>query len=330
MHLQNLLAGGIAFALTVFLEGDTAPQVVQKPGWDLGFEVSGALLALLPGGPPAAPGAALRPLGPGATPLQESVPSLFACARDMLRGAAPPPPDMPPPPEPEAPKRLLAPASERDPHAGTPPRRHRISPSTSFLMLKLTKEQAARVMSTVNLQLLGRDPGEIGDQEAEEACSAQLKELGIRTTSGGGAWTSIERSGSPLQVRAPAKAKAADGAPPPPPEDGGLGALPDVDGLLGPGLGALLPKVAGEGEEDTDVAENSGAEGSKQPKVGRLRTHAKAEVGADLMDAAGGARVFVKNLDKSTGERELRELFGKHGTVTEVKIPREKDRDEGW
>jgi len=40
-----------------------------------------------------------------------------------------------------------------------------------------------------------------------------------------------------------------------------------------------------------------------------------------------GTPIFVKNLNKETGERDLRDLFGRHGKVVEVDVP--KDHETG-
>lgn len=51
--------------------------------------------------------------------------------------------------------------------------------------------------------------------------------------------------------------------------------------------------------------------------------------GVDLSTSAGFAQVFVKNLDKNTGEKELRSLFSKHGAVGGIEIPRDKETGLG-
>jgi len=42
-----------------------------------------------------------------------------------------------------------------------------------------------------------------------------------------------------------------------------------------------------------------------------------------------GTPIFIKNLDKNTGERDLRELFGRHGAVAEVDIPHDNETGLG-
>merc|ERR1719240_1071604 len=37
--------------------------------------------------------------------------------------------------------------------------------------------------------------------------------------------------------------------------------------------------------------------------------------------APKGTPIFIKNLNKETGERDLRDLFRRHGAVTDVDIP---------
>jgi len=284
---------------------------------------------------------------------------------DLLKGM-PPPPEAPPPPDPEAAKaaaaaaaaskRLLAPASERDLVLEAFLAKHRISPSTSFLMLKLTKEKAAQVMAGVEEHLANFS--EAGEREAELAALTRLKLLGIRTTTkaGGGSWTSTERTASPFRAPPPPTAREergdatqerGDGVQSPPAPVAGLQVgeredasafpgLPSLDGLLGPGLLASLPKVgAEEGEEERGdggdlLAPRVSLRINRPEPAAVVRTPPPAgdEVGEAADRAADGAssegaRVFVKNLDKGTGERELRDLFGRHGAVSSVEIPRE-------
>ncbi|CAJ1330314.1 unnamed protein product, partial [Effrenium voratum] len=146
------------------------------------------------------------------------------------------------PPNGEA--RLLASAAERNAELEDFLAQNRISPVTSFLMLKLTREQAAFVMSSVSEAL---EKGGIsglaksGRSAAESLVLQRLKGLGVRThsTNSGGAWTSTERTASPVPPAAERikKAEAEAAARNEPQEGAALGLdLPSVDGLLGPGL----------------------------------------------------------------------------------------------
>lgn len=266
---------------------------------------------------------------------------------ELLRAGPPPPPEAPPPPEPEAkavpskPPRLLAPASERDPELESFLAQHRISPSTSFQMLKLTKEQAAAIISLVKQRLAGDTKP---SHDAEGAVAQLLKSMGIRTSSaGGGSWTSMERTASPVPVRT----READVPPPvgaPGPPGGGnlLSSLPSVDGLLGSCLSDLTALVDDSEDDRADVVKTQGtiedttadsAGPSLKPPEEVSPQPAPPPAVPDRVEvkhrAQPGVTVFVKNLDKSTGERELRELFGRHGSVDRIEIPREKETGQG-
>mmetsp|Transcript_66772 Transcript_66772/g.159724 ORF Transcript_66772/g.159724 Transcript_66772/m.159724 type:complete len:1228 (-) Transcript_66772:49-3732(-) len=319
---------------------------------------------------------------------------------ELIRGTAPPPaPADPPPPEPPAASsQRLAPASQQDEQLEAFLARHRISPATSFLMLKLTKQQAAVVMEGIGDAVAK----EGASGSAEAAVLSRLKRLGIQSGSaGGGSWTSTERTVSPVAVRAlssreaksrETKAKAAEASTvagheredsPPPALGDSLGnskllGLPSLDGILD------LPKVgdaeeSGSEEKVADPAAASGGQGEAceeapaDGKDGSVESdNAGTRVGAQLGMRAGaqsgarpgpatpgvrpgsgtlgsrggalgslggalgasavastppppGSKVFVKNLDKTTSERELRELFSRHGAVFEVDIPRDPD-----
>jgi len=335
---------------------------------------------------------------------------------DMLRGAPPvplepqpPPPSMEPLPDglKPQPQRILAPASdERDPELEAFLTRNRISPSTSFLMLKLTREQASAIMDGVNEQFAQLDGSEQGsDRNAEQAVVLRLKQMGVRTKSaGGGSWTSTERTeraASPLPASKGGvvaldngKAAAAGSLAAAP-----LPTLPSMDVLLGPGL-TSLPKVV-EGEEVAHEEVEEGGDGprseiddaveivevrtfrevgpggggslpadttamqAQQVRASRARRRrppppdeeaapprhsspepppppplsgpppsatggAAAIVGGGVGVGAGsGAKVFVKNLNKNTGEREIRELFSRYGSISEVDIPWDRETGQG-
>ncbi|CAJ1330313.1 unnamed protein product, partial [Effrenium voratum] len=160
--------------------------------------------------------------------------------------------------------RLLASAAERNAELEDFLAQNRISPVTSFLMLKLTREQAAFVMSSVSEAL---EKGGIsglaksGRSAAESLVLQRLKGLGVRTHS-------TNSGGEPEE--------------PEPPE---------------------APPAA------------------KAPK-------AKAPA-REKPEAPPGCQVFVKNLDKSTGEPELRDLFGRQGTVRDVELATEEGTSVG-
>jgi len=351
--------------------------------------------------PPGPPGAATPPGLASGRPMVSPLTGLSSVAGrppapslgELLRGAQPPPPEGPPPPEPEprgaaaasSKARLLAPASERDPELESFLAKHRITPATSFLMLRLRRDQARLVMASVSEALQRSEINGLppSDKDAEEAALSRLKCLGVRTaTAGGGSWTSTERTASPVPSRGPTRDAASengiaggidsfgeDGSSPvperrlgaagdaaPTPDSsarGGLGGisstlagLPSLDGLLGTSLTSSLPKVGSEAEEEdaefTGDAPVASAESPSRPSPPLAVVGAEsrpANTAAEMARAisertvgrgvAGGAWVFVKNLDKGTGERELRDLFGKHGTVAEVEIPRDKETGLG-
>eukprot|EP00913_Durusdinium_trenchii_P009315 g8753.t2 len=159
--------------------------------------------------------------------------------------AQPPPPSEAPPPEPDAqpiPKaRLLSSATERDTELEDFLTKNRISPATSFLMLKLTREQAAFVMSSVSEALDKTGASELarsGRSAAESLVLQRLKGLGVRTHTGGGSWTSTERTASPVPPAAE-RIKRAEAAAEASREKEGISLgldLPSVDGLLGSAL----------------------------------------------------------------------------------------------
>eukprot|EP00927_Polykrikos_kofoidii_P041770 TRINITY_DN35620_c0_g1_i1.p1 TRINITY_DN35620_c0_g1~~TRINITY_DN35620_c0_g1_i1.p1 ORF type:complete len:1625 (+),score=312.83 TRINITY_DN35620_c0_g1_i1:49-4875(+) len=300
---------------------------------------------------------------------------------ELLRGQQPPPPEGPPPPEPDgkaglSKARLLASALERNAELEGFLAKHRISPSTSFLMLKLNKEQADAVMASVTEQLESGLPGARPDREAEEAVLSRLKRLGIRTTgTGGGSWTSTERLVSPPRPApdvtrgrstttgsAAAAAAAAlltggraggnASALTPGSKEGDLDAmgLPSIDGLLGPGL----PKVGSDADNSDEPICVSGADTvaaiARQVEQRQRTEREKRRVpqppsppllgggGANATEIAeasrelpstAGARVYVKNIAKSTNEKELRELFERHGDILNVDIPKDKDTGTG-
>eukprot|EP00434_Breviolum_minutum_P022426 symbB.v1.2.019796.t1/scaffold1636.1/size108148/1 len=270
--------------------------------------------------------------------------------KDTKLGDQPPLPVEAPPPEPDAvhppPKaRLLASAAERDTELEDFLAKNRISPSTSFLMLKLTREQASSVMSSVSQALdktgasgLARS----GRSAAESLVLQKLKGLGVRAPSGG-AWTSTERTASPVPPAAERiKKSEAESRE----KEGTLVGLdlPSVDGLLG--LVDLEEDRKEEGVETAEITE-ARADRKECPPAVESDTAAtaadeKPTAMAEPPEAKDGetspkeeplesiarqgplnCQVFVKNLDKTTGEPELRDLLSKHGTVQNVEMATE-------
>lgn len=269
--------------------------------------------------------------------------------------AQPPPPSEAPPPEPDAqpiPKaRLLSSATERDTELEDFLTKNRISPATSFLMLKLTREQAAFVMSSVSEALDKTGASELarsGRSAAESLVLQRLKGLGVRTHTGGGSWTSTERTASPVPPAAE-RIKRAEAAAEASREKEGISLgldLPSVDGLLGSALVDLEAAEVHESlaeEERQERGTHSAAheaepqpaedhEAIKEGPKGEPEQMPEGEPNADTtpsmlrqkLSAPQGCQVFVKNLDKTTGERELRDLFGRHGTICDVEIATEE------
>lgn len=296
-------------------------------------------LLALPAAPSAAQGGASSP--PGAAPAA-AAPGRFAAQpppTGMSAGAdpAPPPEAEAPQPPPPAPKKKLAPASEeRDRALDAFLEKHGISPRTSFLMLKLTKDQAATIMSSVNERLrlaaerVLSGTGPIGpEKSAEEVVLSVLRNFGIQTSvaSRGGTWTSLQR-GSPSRAKTRPVAEslgavfetAAGAGERPPPHAAaldiklhGLGSLQslDVESLLGPGFEGALPIVVDEGDEERPKRLSSAA---SDPEA----------LGSKVLQFADTA-VRVKNLAKNTGEGELRKLFEPHGAVKDVDVLCEKN-----
>lgn len=319
-------------------------------------------------GPPAGPsGPGALPLGPPglAPPLpsrypisgpgRASAPGLvFAGSgstlslEKLLRGAPVPPSAEPPPPppgdehKPAPPKpRLLAPATQRHEELEAFLAKYRISPSTSFLMLKLTRDQASAVVTAVEGGL--EDVAEPkASHDIEDAVLACLKRLGVRTkNAGGGSWTTVERTGSPLAVRTLTKDSretlfsSMDAALSSNSLTASLSvALPSLDGILGPLTS--VPKLGADKEKsweamvipDDDDRLNVNEE-AELPKSGTVVRSDNASMASVPVQPPTGARVFVKNLDKSTSERDIRELFGRHGTVLDIEIPRDLETGLG-
>ncbi|CAK9046362.1 unnamed protein product [Durusdinium trenchii] len=122
--------------------------------------------------------------------------------------------------------------------------------------------------------------------------------------------------------------------------------LPSVDGLLGSALVDLEAAEVHESlaeEERQERGTHSAAheaepqpaedhEAIKEGPKGEPEQMPEGEPNADTtpsmlrqkLSAPQGCQVFVKNLDKTTGERELRDLFGRHGTICDVEIATEE------
>lgn len=255
---------------------------------------------------------------------------------ELLR-AQPPAPEAHPPPEPDSravaskPSRLLAPATDRDVELEEFLHRHKISPATSFLMLKLTKEQARKAMTNVN-DFIARRASErrtVEPKEVELAVVQEMKKMGAQTNSGSaGCWISTERAAgaaSPVVVR-----PGAGYGPPVLPRYGG-DTLPSSPPA--PSTSHAGPEEESPPPPEPQASEAPEAPPPPPPPPARLRTPsppptpppAEEEVPKVLAAAPPGAKVFVKNLGKETKEDALRELFGQHGTVLDVHLPRERE-----
>lgn len=268
-----------------------------------------------------------------------------------MRGPGLPPlPDEAAPPPPLEPQRLLAPASQRDPELESFLAKHRVSPSSSFLMLKLSREKAGAVMAGVSQSV---DLAAASQREVEDAVLQRLKDLGVTSgkAGGSGSWTSVVA----VESLPPRKEDRRDDL------DGGRNkdleaafpGLPSLDGVLGAGLTSLL------GEEE-DVASPVDTANSHRPdrafretaappapaeerdvsppkppaRLAKERERASSpkapkptqpEMPKDWVPT--GTPIFVKNLDKGTDERDLKDLFERHGVVSEVDMP--KDAETG-
>jgi len=249
-----------------------------------------------------------------------------------------------PPPEPDAvhppPKaRLLASAAERDTELEDFLAKNRISPSTSFLMLKLTREQASSVMSSVSQALDKTGASNLarsGRSAAESLVLQKLKGLGVRAPSGG-AWTSTERTASPVAIPAAERIKKSEAESRE--KEGTLVGLdlPSVDGLLG-----LVDLEEDRKEEGVETAEITEAKADSVDDTVATAVDDKPTALSEAPEAKDGetspkeeplesiarqgplnCQVFVKNLDKTTGEPELRDLLSKHGTVQNVEMATE-------
>lgn len=115
--------------------------------------------------------------------------------------------------------------------------------------------------------------------------------------------------------------------------------LPSVDGLLGPVLADLEALVSPEPEEIGETNRKISEEDCEVPapppsnasNKGTMETEDSAPPASrperpfkPRMTAKPGCQVFVKNLDKATGEPELRDLFARHGTVLDVEMATEE------
>lgn len=269
----------------------------------------------------------------------------FAGPLAALAGRAVPPPfEGPPlpegPPPPLGPSAFsaskLTPASERNHALEAFLAKHRISPATSFLMLRLTKEQAATVMANASERLRQAAAGELPpgpEQDSEEVVLSVLRSFGVQTTvPKAGSWTSQQRAPSPFLARGllpkAGAAVFAGGTTPGPagastskPAGGGLNisilpGLQSLDGVLGPGFEESLPAVAGDGQDAEGDCDGSNGDG-EEPANGERRALYPENV------------LRVKNVDKGIEEREIRELFGRHGTVQSVEILRDKQTGAG-
>jgi len=298
---------------------------------------------------------AAAPSGPGRFGGVSAGPNLGELLRSQ---AQPPPPELPPPPEP-VPSKRLASVFERNAVLDAFLAKYRITPTTSFLMLKLSREQADSVLRDVN-QFLAQVSR--ADEDAEDVVLAKLKSLGVRTTGTGGSWTSTERQtaspvrSQPRSTRAAApnrSVRSLEG-------DDGLDApLPSIEGLLGtldkapidkppvgqeppplpPSKGDPPPAPAGSEVAALKAGRESPAPADRPSEPDRILTAAprlspvrdNAQVGANLPPLAkgAGARVYVKNLDKGISEKELRHVFGRHGKIAEIDIPRDKESGQG-
>eukprot|EP00435_Cladocopium_sp_Y103_P037275 s2087_g9.t2 len=273
-------------------------------------------------------------------------------SRSGVAADPPPPPAEEPPPEPDThppPKaRLLSSAAERDTELEDFLAKNRISPATSFLMLKLTRDQASSVMSSVSeaLDKTGAsDLARSGRSAAESLVLQKLKGLGVRAQSGG-SWTSTERTASPVPPAADRikKAEAETGSRE---KEGALALgldLPSVDGLLGLVDLEIDVEDNKDGKEEDSAAHdgaNHSAQTEEQEELHDLKDSARGESVPEQPQEADdtkmtpssarrqlagppGCQVFVKNLDKATGEPELRDLFNKHGTVHDVEMATEE------
>jgi len=291
---------------------------------------------------------------------------------DLLRAGPPPLPAEPQPPPPpssepqrELGARLLESVSQGDPELEAFLAKHRISPATSFLMLKLTKEKASKIMAEMD-ERFSQTPGP-SRQEAEEEVLKQLKALGVRTTSKtGGSWTSTERMELPPSLRAGSGKDSLEGA-------GSMDAaaafpaLPSLEGLLGAGLTSLPAEDTSDRGDPEEALEalrkkelglrsrkrksqkESEKKASKDKAASAAANSAEAPSGSGKAEArrsgnsdakagempvavplgADGPPIFVKNLDKSTSERDIRDLFSRHGVVADVDIPRDKETGLG-
>lgn len=216
-------------------------------------------------------------------------------------------------------------------------------------MLKLTRDQASSVMSSVSEALdktgasgLARS----GRSAAESLVLQKLKGLGVRAQSGG-SWTSTERTASPVPPAADRIKKAEAEAGTREKEGGTLALgldLPSVDGLLGL-VDLEIDVEDNDGKEEDSAADsahgaNHSAHTEEQKEIHDIKDSARGESVPEQPQEADakmtpssarkklggppGCQVFVKNLDKATGEPELRDLFSKHGTVHDVEMATEE------
>lgn len=239
----------------------------------------------------------------------------------------------------------LTPASERDPVLEAFLAKHQISPSTSFLMLRLPKHQACNVIAFVNEQLRQAAAGERvpgpSEMNSEETVLGVLRSLGatLATLPKSGSWTSQQRDASPCPTRGVAPSQGAfgftagaTGSAGSGPGNGGfsISLLPglNLDSLLGPGFEELLHTV---GDDDVRRAREAAATGGLREgsSTAAASGGGGGGGGGDFGGASASCAVRVKNLDKGIREQEMRHLFGRHGEVRRVDMPKDRQEVQG-